>query len=457
MVGSLPVFHNGDHWQIGNLAMSDLHIILENVRTFAGRHEIPLRPLTILTGENSSGKTSFLGMFAALCDGDSFPLQPNFNKPPYNFGNYDTIATYKGGRFGRAKEFMLGYRQMEPSKDVLTCLEATYRSFRGQVQLHTLKAEASNFRLSLAVAETQSPILRGTYTIQLGKEQAEAEFSMPRTLAQTHSFPFVQFMMRASVDPKQQGTNRLVEPPRLLVRAFDYLWKLVPFEALSVAPIRTKPERTYSQITETYRPTGDHIPFLIEQFLRDEETSRQRHILVKALQDFGEKSGLFRDFGVKHLGNKASDPFQLTVKIAGRDINLVDVGYGVSQALPVVVQSFLTPNDQFLLLQQPEVHLHPRAQAALGTIFARIARSGRRGLLIETHSDYIIDRIRQEVAAKNPPGNAVEILYFHRKGLETIPYVIEIDGEGNLTNVPPEYREFFLQEELNLFSRGVHG
>lgn len=437
--------------------MSDIYIVLENVRTFSGRHQIPVRPLTILTGENSSGKTTSLGMFAALCDAESYPLQPNFNKPPYNFGNYATIATYKGGRFGRAKDFTLGYRRAEPSKKALTSVEATYRSYRGQVQLHILTAEASDFQFSMAMAEAQFPKLRGTYKIQFGNERSEAEFSLPQVLGETRSYPLFQLIMRASVEAGREKGDGPPERSNLLMRAFDYLWHLVPFEALSVAPIRTKPERTYSQMTETYRPTGDHIPFLIEQLLRDEETSKQRDLLVKALQEFGEESGLFRDFGVKHLGNRASNPFQLTVKIAGRDINLVDVGYGVSQALPIVVQSFLTSREQFLLLQQPEVHLHPRAQAALGTFFARITRAGHRGLLIETHSDYIIDRIRQEVAAQRLPPDAVEVLYFHREGLETIPYVIGIDKEGNFTNVPHNYREFFLQEELDLFSRGVRG
>ncbi len=79
-----------------------MEIIIENIRTFAGKHEIPLKPITILTGENSSGKTTFLAGLSALTSQVGYPLEPVFNAPPYNLGSYDTIATYKGGKFGRA-------------------------------------------------------------------------------------------------------------------------------------------------------------------------------------------------------------------------------------------------------------------------------------------------------------------------------------------------------------------
>src|SRR5881396_1662040 len=74
--------------------------------------------------------------------------------------------------------------------------------------------------------------------------------------------------------------------------------------------------------------------------------------------------------------------------------NLVDVGYGVSQALPILVDTLQRPAaDEVFLLQQPEVHLHPRAQAELGSFFVSQAGKKRR-FVIETHSDYLVDRVR---------------------------------------------------------------
>jgi energy-coupling factor transporter ATP-binding protein EcfA2 len=428
-----------------------MDLIIENVRTFSGRCVVPLKPLTLLTGENSSGKTTFLAILAALCNRETFPLWPNFNRPPYDLGNYDTIATYKGGKFGRAKHFAFGYHQAASSKDALTRVEAKYVGHRGHAQLQSLKAKGEG-GLSLKVdIEPLVGDFSGSYEIRIADKEASGHFNVPKGVGE--KLPLFALLVGPGTakDDKKDDTQR-----RVLYSVLDHLWHLAPAESISIAPIRTRPERNYSQITESFKPTGDHIPFLLEQILRDDPTSKQRHRLIESLRKFGEDSGLFRHCTIKHLGKKASDPFQLMVNIAGHARNLVDVGYGVSQALPVIVQSVLVESYQLLLLQQPEVHLHPRAQAALGTFFARLAGQRQQPIVIETHSDYMIDRIRTEVAAGTIDSEAVTILYFHRDGLETVVHSIGIDKQGNLTNVPSYYREFFLQEELNLFTRADH-
>ena len=106
-----------------------------------------------------------------------------------------------------------------------------------------------------------------------------------------------------------------------------------------------------------------------------------------------------------------------------------------------------------LLLQQPEVHLHPRAQAALGTFFVDLINSEGKEFVIETHSDYIVDRIRQEVAMGRLPCDSVVILYLEKAGIETAVYPLSLDRSGNIVGAPPSYREFFLREEMSLLTR----
>jgi predicted ATPase len=134
--------------------------------------------------------------------------------------------------------------------------------------------------------------------------------------------------------------------------------------------------------------------------------------------------------------------------------NLADVGYGVSQALPVVVQSVIGPSNGILLLQQPEVHLHPKAQAALGTFFAQLVASQQKQFIIETHSDYLVDRVRQEVAQGTLDPSDVALLFFERGERGSKVVRIEIDRMGNLATAPKKYREFFLKEQMRLLTRG---
>jgi predicted ATPase len=171
--------------------------------------------------------------------------------------------------------------------------------------------------------------------------------------------------------------------------------------------------------------------------------------LAEALASFGAACGLFRGVEVHRAKKeKVSEPFQIMVDIEGQraPANLVDVGYGVSQVLPVLVDAFLQPSGWFLL-QQPEVHLHPRAQAELGSFLGAMVANGRR-FTVETHSDYLLDRVCIEVReGKHLKPEDVMVLFFERTGPHVTIHEIEIDSEGNIQGAPPTYRQFFQREQ----------
>ena len=174
--------------------------------------------------------------------------------------------------------------------------------------------------------------------------------------------------------------------------------------------------------------------------------------IKKKLEDFGKASGLFDEISIKRLGDKGSEPFQVQVRkydgrLKGPRRNLIDVGYGVSQALPVIAELLREDAPHLFLLQQPEVHLHPSAQAALGSLFCQVASSQRR-LLVETHSDHLIDRVRMDIrdgAGALKPED-VSILYFERGGLDVRIHSLRIDEMGNILCAPDGYRSFFMEE-----------
>lgn len=124
------------------------------------------------------------------------------------------------------------------------------------------------------------------------------------------------------------------------------------------------------------------------------------------------------------------------------------MGYGVSQVLPIIVDLLLNQSSRTYLLQQPEVHLHPRAQAELGSFLAGFVKETNSRLVVETHSDYIIDRLRSDIRDnKNLSCDEVLILFFERQELDVKIHPINIDERGNLRKVPHGYRSFFLQEQ----------
>src|SRR5258708_2449898 len=129
-----------------------MEILIENIRTFVGRHEIPLRPLTILLGENSTGKSTFLACLSTITAPVGYPLDPKFNEPPYNLGGFDSIAS-KGGVGGRAKSFSLGLVQNRLGEGKVTSY-AQYLNRRGRINLSEFEFNTPAGCAHLRVSET---------------------------------------------------------------------------------------------------------------------------------------------------------------------------------------------------------------------------------------------------------------------------------------------------------------
>ena len=420
-----------------------MRVLIENVRSFCGTHSIPLRPLTLLIGENSTGKSTFLAIVAHVF-GRRFPsFRPVFNLSPFDLGSFDSIATYKGGKFGRAETFSLGFESEKERPDIL--VRCTYSSDFGQPQLSGLDMRSKKTVLRLDTNTKES----GQLTIS-DPGMSRRHFSIDLKRFSGNDLPIPMALERVVFDAAPKAVRR-----RIILSVDRLIFALYQSRArksvLALAPVRTKPRRTYDQISDDFKPEGDHIPVILARMGHRGEAEQSR--LAKALSGFGKASSLFKEISVKPLGKRPSDPFQLFVSVAGPAANLSDVGYGVSQSLPIIVQSVLAEEGLRILLQQPEVHLHPRGQAALGSFFAHLVGDEKKELLIETHSDYLIDRIRLEVAQGTVSANDVLLLYFEKSGVQTKVHEITLDKRGNILNAPSSYRNFFLHEETRLLRR----
>lgn len=416
-----------------------MEISLENVRCLCERQTLPVRPLTFLVGENSSGKSTFLAMLAHISQ-PAFPsLRPDFNTPPYDLGTYDSIATYKGGRYGRADHFVVGFKANED----FSC-SARYVNEKGQPQLQSYseKDKSDEFRIDL-----DSAAKTGTLTFSQGSSESQQIPIDLTAILTENSDVAISLILHFAV---ARGAFKVNVPESIPPRLLRLGTQILP-TPLSLGPIRAKPRRTYDEFRDEFTPEGDHIAVMLAR-LWQEDDQKKKH-LVDALTEFGGDSALFQNIDVRRLGKGPTDPFQLLVRTAGPSANLVDVGYGVSQVLPLVAQAILVTKRRRVLLQQPEVHLHPKGQAALGTFFAKMVANAKKEFVIETHSDYLLDRVRLEVAKGTLRPADVGILFFEKTGMITTVHPIEIDGNGNVVHSPESYRSFFLEEEMNLFSR----
>lgn len=138
---------------------------------------------------------------------------------------------------------------------------------------------------------------------------------------------------------------------------------------------------------------------------------------------------LKKEKGIKKSVNKWLSKFGLSVNVDeletfvhkikvnqnNLEFDIVDVGFGLSQVLPVIVQGFLTRDDSITLVEQPEIHLHPKMQADLGDLFIDIVKAGKnqKRMIIETHSEYLLKRIRRRMAEGIISHEDVAIYFIH--------------------------------------------
>ena len=148
-----------------------------------------------------------------------------------------------------------------------------------------------------------------------------------------------------------------------------------------------------------------------------------------------------------------------TVDVYINDNNIVDVGFGVSQVLPIIVQGLNLTEEQLLLLEQPEIHLHPKMQMRLTDFLIELAYSNR-NLIIETHSDHIINRLIRRILEDDSDvlyNDLIKIYYFEKESDEpTIKKEIEIDPCSGIVNWPDGFFDQFQNEQEKIIRAGIN-
>ena len=410
-------------------------ISITDVRTFSGINRAELSRITLLVGENSVAKSTFLGCLNAvgqmatlqeLNDGTNF-----FDQKPFCMGSFESIV-----------------RSGCQSFDVALGLD------HGLFHRFAIKfAKSSNtsleqIRLELQMYDRNSqPGPRLTINREISEDQPEfwrfdgPEFQFNLNRSEVSDMQFTTWLSRYIAHgnlpfsgSKASFEKRVNDPTGLKVTAFIkfvnffrgyFRGPVSPPRIIPISPHGLERQRKYS-----YNP--------IKAFGGDDN--------LEAINLIGRKIGLFEQLDLRR---RSTDQFEILVNICGSSYNLVDVGYGVTSLLPFVITLGNTPPDTVFLLQQPEVHLHPLTQAK----FIKLMAESDHNFIVETHSDHVIRWLRILIKEKRLESSDVSIIYFER-----IPedrsvvrlHQISLDHRANLSGHPQSYRQFFSTETNRL-------
>lgn len=432
------------------------YLFVDNFRGFT-KTVLPIKNVTFFVGENSSGKTSILGLLNII-RGRPFWFSQKFDTEEVEFGNFEDIVSVNSPN---KSYFRFGFIEIGR-----TSKERKEPGFEG-------------FLLSYKKEEGMPLISRYTYAD--GAAQITVKFTDRNVLCKSEDMGEVSddlecvnriFMNWVGEHEGRRGGYRRVKDfedtyrrDLFLVSSFveDTLRKTTgrrsrglflptPFEEMAwLAPIRTKPQRTYDKYDVGFSPEGEHTPYLIKKLLTGEKSAER---FKQFVQKFGQASGLFESVFVKKFGHSITAPFELDIVLNRNALRIHNVGYGVSQSLPIIVELFAREKETWFAIQQPEIHLHPRAQIALGEVLFELAVTENKKFIVETHVDFIIDGFRLNYRKKDITRKPdAQVVFFESTPGGNVLHPINVLENGELSDKqPPGYREFFIKEQMRILN-----
>ena len=431
-------------------------MVILYVNNFRGFNKtfIKLTDVNFLLGENSTGKTSILSLINIISN-QKFWFSQDFNTDEVELGYFSEIIS------ANAKEKFFEIGLLDCSQKNKNNVSAFYMKFiedEGSPFLSEYKFLTDN--KSVTILKSKDNIKYVFKELKLAKKQddylesftdwvEDANNNSPSKLTELKineevPLPILQNIILNEINNKNKiGIDRNSIP----IFLSNLTW---------IAPIRAKPKKNYDAYKVSFSSEGDHIPYILKNLFQNGEKGNS-HDIKKDLEKFGLDSGLFEKISIKTLGDDKTSPFEINIVLNDIPLKITNVGYGVSQILPIIVEILARSNSTCFAIQQPEVHIHPKGQAALGELFFHSAKHDNKTFIIETHSDFIVDRYRLALRKSNKKtkekSSNAQILFFERTNNGNVIHTIAIDERGDYSeNQPQAFKDFFIKEELDMLS-----
>jgi len=437
---------------------------LKNFKSWRDTGGIRLAPITALFGTNSSGKTSLLQSLLLLRQTSESPDRNRVFDLGGGASALVDLGTVSDLVFGHDLENAIGlslsWREDEPFviQDPLAQARKV-KSIISESKDLAIQTEVISSKAGLDVLSTEFRV--GSTTFSLTRQDAKrVEYEL-----KSNQFEFVRNPGRAWNLPRPARFYGFPDQVRLYYQNASFLSDLeLKFEQqLSriryLGPLRDDPRRQYIYSGSTPSDVGRRgesaVDALIASDVAERRVTRGRdsrgHKLpampVQVLvANWLKELELIHSFEVKPIGDRGT-VYLVEVK-RGPDspaVLLTDVGFGVSQILPVLVALAYANEGDTVLLEQPEIHLHPAVQSGLADIMIEAALARNVQVIVESHSEHLLARLQRRMAEHNvlhgleltPEDVAVYFVDYHN-GQSKIQH-LEMDIFGNIANWPKDF------------------
>ncbi len=405
-------------------------ISVDNFKSISHVVDIDLTGLTVLAGVNSSGKSSLIQVLLLLKQ--TLDRQSSYLlnlSGPYVFTDslMDLIHNKKSGIMGFSirvlKDELEGtsIQDFISNKTPIDYLEVsvTFRvKNRGSYQV-------SGFKLVVKYGDGEE-ILDLTKVSQRNKYNLRYEGKEYRNIV-LDEYSFANFF---PVFIKYNDTSfdlPIVKAARETL--ITVLAKLAYIAPLRVAPVLA---RTYLTDVKTNQvnPDGENTRFILDKLANED---RPRLEMIK--EWICKKFHLAKDLNVVKESGKR---FRVVVT-TNEDVtvDLMHMGFGISQILPIITQGCISAQNSLLIVEDPDVHMHPSIQASMADFFLYLCKERGVSVLVETHSDHFVTRLRRRVAEGDVSADMIHLIFVEMSYGESLYQSIPLSAHGRLLGSMP--------------------
>ena len=397
----------------------------KNFKSWANTGKLRFAPLTGFFGANSSGKTSILQALLLLKQTVERPRKwPSDGNEPLYFGDASSLVNL--GSFDDV------IHQHSPDLNLGVSV-----SWKSSEEMKIAERLINSIFFSTSIGKKYSHPVLETYCYTANGQSWQVERNLQENM-RGWVFKSPDF----SPIPTQGQPYRFygVEVPdnhhATLLPLIDSLENLFD-QIFYLGPLRDNPRPHYNWAGKPPQGVGRHGEEMVSALF---SSRLQSSDLDDHVPKWLKSLGLIDSYRLAPVPRTQRDyEFLVTKHKGGPEVRLTDVGFGVSQVLPVLILCYYAPEGSILILEQPEAHLHPKVQSELGDVLIDVVKKRNIQVILESHSEHLIHRLMLRTAEEQLSVDDTA-LYFCQinEGVSEIE-PLQVDEYGNINNWPQEF------------------
>jgi predicted ATPase len=414
--------------------------------------DIEFGQVTGLFGTNSSGKSSifqFLGMLKQTKDSTDRGLVLDFGgeNQIVNLGSFTDVVHQHDTK--QSIEWSLWWGLDKPLKISNPSGASKDTLFTGQ-----------DLSLSAAVSwnktEIKSSLLKYLFDdhsfVLKQKEGRASEYDL--SVDGRINFDFKRQKGRVWRLPSPVKTHLFPDQVKTYHQNADFLgffeerYELMVDNIFYLGPLREYPKRQYQWSGTSPIGVGFKGERTVDAILSATSKGEIRNLggrthykpFQEIIAHWLKELGLISSFEIKEVA-KGSSLYQAVVKTTkgSAEVFLTDVGIGVSQVIPALVLLYYVPEGSTILMEQPEIHLHPSVQSGLADVIMQVAKHRNLQVIVESHSEHLLRRFQRRVAEEAFQAEDMKLYFCNTHNGASRLDDLEIDGFGQILNWPPHF------------------